>query len=118
MGGRYSGSPTLTWDSATRAHSKLQSEIDQLGVKQVKAGNYIGPTDAEGFLMIANPFASASISVFAMVSPNGMADSSGRVFSVFVWDVTPARMRLRIRREDTNKWIDKQAVRVQWVAFR
>ena len=106
------------WDSATRAHSKLQSEIDQLGIKQVKAGNYIGPTDAEGFLMIANPFASASISVFAMVSPNGMADSAGRVFSVFVWDVTPARMRLRIRREDTNKWIDKQAVQVRWVAFR
>lgn len=68
--------------------------------------------------MIANPFASASVSVFAMMLPNGMADLAGRVFSVFVWDVDASRMRLRIRREDTNKWIDKQAVRVNWIAVR
>jgi len=68
--------------------------------------------------MIANPFKSTSIAVFASLSPNGMTDQGGKLFSVFTWDVDASRMRLRIRREDSNKWIDSQPVRVQWIAVR
>ena len=82
-------------------------------------GTYVGNTDKNGFLMIANPFAAnTGVTAFGVLAPNGMTDLAGRVFSVFLWDVTPARFRFRIRREDTHAWIDAQPVRVQWLALK
>ena len=105
------------WDSVTHL-DKLQSQIDNLGVRQVSTGLYVGSSDSNGYIMIANPFKSTSIAVFASLSPNGMIDQGAKLFSVFTWDVNASRMRLRIRREDSNKWIDSQPVRVQWIAVR
>lgn len=79
---------------------------------------YVGSTDSSGYLMIVNPFGKADATVFATVLPNGMTDLAGRVFTVFPWDVSSDRFKMRIRREDNHAWINQQAVRVQWVAFR
>lgn len=88
-------------------------------MRYVRSGMYVGSTDKNGFLMIANPFvADTGVTAFGVLTPNGMTDLAGRVFSVFLWDVTPARFRFRIRREDTHAWIDAQPVRVQWLALK
>ena len=88
-------------------------------MRYVRSGTYVGSTDKSGFLMIANPFAAnTGVTAFGVLAPNGMTDLAGRVFSVFLWDVTPARFRFRIRREDTHAWIDSQPVHVQWLALK
>lgn len=110
------------WDSVTHQQNELDSHAKWLethGVRYVRSGTYVGSTDKNGFLMIANPFVvDTGVTAFGVLAPNGMADAAGRVFSVFLWDVTPARFRFRIRREDTHAWIDAQPVRVQWLALK
>lgn len=109
-------------DSVTQQQNELDSHAKWLethGVRYVRSGMYVGSTDKSGFLMIANPFVvDTGVTAFGVLAPNGMADAAGRVFSVFLWDVTPARFRFRIRREDTHAWIDAQPVRVQWLALK
>lgn len=90
------------WDSATRC------------------GLYEGVTDANGFLMVPNPFKKSSgVYVFCQLCPNGMDDTEGKRFSAFPWDITKDRLRFRIRRGDTNNWLTEvHRVIVRWYAIK
>ena len=76
-------------------------------------------TDNNGMVTADNPFQTTD-GVFALCQlwPNGMADAAGKRFEAFLWDMTNSRLRFRIRRVDNLDWVDRQGVRVYWVAFK
>lgn len=76
-------------------------------------------TDNNGMVTADNPFQTTD-GVFALCQlwPNGMADAAGKCFEAFLWDMTNSRLRFRIRRVDNLDWVDRQGVRVYWVAFK
>lgn len=84
-----------------------------------RCGIYKGPTDGNGFLRVDNPFKeSANVFAFCELSPNGMADATGRLFNAYVWDIAADKITFRIRREDVHTWVDVQPVNVLWVAIK
>ena len=85
-----------------------------------QCGLYDGKTDANGFLMVPNPFKQSSgVYSFCQLYPNGMDDVEGKRFSAFPWDITKDRLRFRIRRGDTNGWLgETHRVIVQWFAIK
>lgn len=51
-------------------------------MRYVRSGTYVGSTDKSGFLLIVNPFAvDTGVTAFGVLTPNGMTDLAGRVFS-------------------------------------
>lgn len=84
-----------------------------------RCGIYKGPTDGNGFLRVDNPFKeSANVFAFCELSPNGMADATGKLFNAYVWDIAADKITFRIRREDVHAWVDVQPVNVLWVAIK
>uniref|UniRef100_UPI00359C5A92 hypothetical protein n=1 Tax=Bifidobacterium adolescentis TaxID=1680 RepID=UPI00359C5A92 len=84
-----------------------------------RCGIYKGPTDGNGFLRVDNPFKeSANVFAFCELSPNGMADVTGKLFNAYVWDIAADKITFRIRREDVHTWVDVQPVNVLWVAIK
>lgn len=84
-----------------------------------RCGIYKGPTDGNGFLRVDNPFKeSANVFAFCELSPNGMADATGKLFNAYVWDIAVDKITFRIRREDVHTWVDVQPVNVLWVAIK
>lgn len=84
-----------------------------------RCGIYKGPTDGNGFLRVDNPFKeSANVFAFCELSPNGMADATGKLFNAYVWDIAADKITFRIRREDVHTWVDVQPVNMLWVAIK
>lgn len=84
-----------------------------------RCGIYKGPTDGNGFLRVDNPFKeSANVLAFCELSPNGMADATGKLFNAYVWHIAADKITFRIRREDVHTWVDVQPVNVLWVAIK
>lgn len=76
-------------------------------------------TDNNGMVTVDNPFQTTDgVFVLCQLWPNGMADAAGKSFEAFFWDMTNRRLRFRIRRVDNRDWVDRQGVRVYWVAFK
>ena len=94
--------------------------MSQLWDSVTQCGLYDGKTDANGFLMVPNPFKQSSgVYSFCQLYPNGMDDVEGKRFSAFPWDITKDRLRFRIRRSDTNGWLgETHRVIVQWFAIK
>ncbi len=77
-------------------------------------------TDNNGTVTVNNPFKTTDgVFVLCQLWPNGMADSAGKRFEAFLWDMTSSRLRFRIRRVDNLDWVkDPQGVHIYWVAFK
>lgn len=84
----------------------------------VRTGTYIGVTNNDGIVYVANPFHSVNVAVMAMMKPNGMTDALGKICTVHFWDVTTSSFALRVRREDTAQWASNQPVHITWLIIQ
>ena len=93
--------------------------MSQLWDSVFRCGLINDNTDNNGMVTVDNPFQTTDgVFVLCQLWPNGMADAAGKSFEAFFWDMTNRRLRFRIRRVDNRDWVDRQGVRVYWVAFK